>query len=136
MIFLKSYFIFNLLFGVNNKVFSSEAQSELLDLIQSCESEVHLKESEGSCFLLGIHARKMQNLSLHTKIEGYCIDIFSKTISKNYIYFEDFLDYYPKCNYIILSQIKTSKSEPFDSDKESDDLVRFLNSPKDHEIKD
>ncbi len=106
----------------------SQDESNSLELVKNCHSEVDSRLFGGSCLLLGILALKKENKLLHIKIENLCVDLLSEEASLSYSYYENFLVYYPKCNYIIMSKMKVNKIKTFDEDKESEDLVRFLNS--------
>lgn len=117
-----------LILAVKPYLFAKDDNFELFKLLKNCDSEIETYEFDGSCFLLGIKAAKKQNLQLFSKIETLCIDVFAPKIFESYEIFEDYLAYFPKCKYVILSKIASTQENSFDSGRETKELVRFLNS--------
>ncbi len=116
------------LIQVQRLVLANDDHIEMLSLVKNCDLEMETQQLDGSCFLLGIKASKSENIQLFSKIESLCIDVFAISIFDNYSAYEDFLAYFPKCNYVVLSKIKSKKDLKFDSQIEVKELVRFLNS--------
>lgn len=127
--FTQSIFLtFILILSIKSYLFAKDDNFEMFKLLKNCDSEIKTYEFDGSCFLLGIKAAKKQNSQLFSKIETLCIDVFAPKILESYEIFEDYLAYFPKCNYVILSKIASTEEKSFDSDQETKELVRFLNS--------
>ncbi len=122
---IKVLVLFICMIFVNTHVILA-SEWDIQDLVVACDAEINEKESDGSCLILGIVALKAKYFQLHQKIEFMCMEQVKKGLLLNSTYYEAFLSYYPKCNYIYTESLKTKESI-FDSKIELKTLVRFLN---------
>ncbi len=120
-----SFLIF-LLFGNLVEATNGFQHFEPLEILNKCEGE-DLQNLSGSCFLLGIWAKRNKQTTLFNRIDDKCIEWVQSVRPGKESDLEPFLKHFPKCNYIFSNLLLSSEPKSLNIYNERTELVRFLN---------